>query len=61
MAEAHEMNGSLASLIKNFDKSMQHEHVNDSTYEREVTLALYDEDKLERFGKASIELIKNTE
>jgi hypothetical protein len=54
--EAKEMLGDLENLIRNHDKN-EHTHINDSEYEREIRLMLYNINKLDGFDERSKKLI----
>lgn len=57
-AEAEELLGALKGIMKNPDeKQMQHSHVNDQDYAREVTVAIYTEKNLNQFDERSRRLI----
>ena len=54
--EAKELYDSIGSLLekKSFD---EHEHINDATYEREITVLLYDEQHVESLNERSKKII----
>jgi len=54
-SEAKEMMHYLENLLANRDE--HHAHINDSSYQREVTLAIYTEDNLNQFDERSRKLI----
>jgi len=41
----------LVSLQNLLETNSHHEHINDSSYEHEITIAIYDERKLEMFDE----------
>lgn len=59
--EAKEMFYNLQSLIESYGKKGQHAHINDRSFDHEITLTIYNKDDLSGLDKASIELINNEE
>lgn len=57
--EAKEMLGDLQSLIEQSNKTGQHAHINDASFEHEITLTIYKKNNLEAFDVTSQRLIKN--
>jgi hypothetical protein len=55
-AEAKEMMGALENLLIN--RSENHAHLSDNSYQREVTLAIYTDDNLDEFDERSRKLIR---
>lgn len=55
--EAKEMLDDLRSLIENYNKKGQHAHINDASFEHEITLTLYDKNDLAGFDETSIKII----
>ncbi|MCL2150175.1 MAG: hypothetical protein FWH51_04735 [Dehalococcoidia bacterium] len=49
--------GALENLLNAEEKGMGHYHVNDSDYTHEITVAMYDENNLDRFDQRSQKLI----
>lgn len=54
--EAKEMLNDLQSLVEKMDHTA-HAHVNDNTFEHEVTVVVYDETQLEALNERSRKLI----
>lgn len=54
--EAKELYDSIEILIQGNDDA-SHAHINDSTFEHEVTLLIYDENKLESLDERSKNII----
>ena len=55
--EAREVYDSLGMLLKENDFGA-HAHINDESYEHELTVVLYDEQNMSSLSKRSIEIIK---
>ena len=54
--EAEELSSSIKDLIL-AEEDKNHSHVNDITYEHEITVVLYDDKNLESLNKRSQDLI----
>ena len=59
-SEACELRDDLERVIQN-KKSADHIHLNDESYQHELTISLYDEDNLEDFQDRIKKLIQNDE
>jgi predicted hydrolase (HD superfamily) len=55
LSEAEELRDDLDSLINK--QKMHHAHVNDSEYNHEITVAIYDEKNLTGFDERATQLI----
>lgn len=55
--EAKELLSSLKDLVSSEDVT-RHHHVNDDSYQHEITVTLYDENKLSSFSERSKKIIK---
>lgn len=55
--EAMQLRGYLNQLLDN--SNLQHCHLSSIDYQKEITICLYDEKKLENFNQRSIKLIKD--
>jgi hypothetical protein len=49
--EAKKMLGTLDGLLKPFKNAADHSHINDETYQHEITISLYDEKNLNGFNE----------
>jgi hypothetical protein len=56
--EAKEMLDSLDGLLKAYKNDADHTHINDETYQHEITLSLYDETNLKGFNERAKKIIK---
>lgn len=56
--EANELLDSLNDFINHSNKIGQHAHICDNEYTHELTISLYDEEKLASFNDRSVLLIK---
>ena len=56
--EAIELYDSLNTLTKR-NELTDHTHINDSTFEHEITISLYDEQKIDMLNDKSKEIILN--
>ena len=54
--EAIQLRGYLNQLLEN--TGLQHSHLSSIDYQKEITICLYDEGKLDNFNQRSIKLIK---
>ena len=54
--EAIQLRGYLTQLLEN--PKLQHSHLSSADYQKEITICLYDEKRLENFNERSIKLIK---
>ena len=54
--EAKELYDSIGMLLKE-DVSKSHVHVNDSSFEHELTIVLYDEEKIELLNERALQII----
>lgn len=54
--EAMQLRGYLNQLLDN--PALQHAHLSNVDYQKEITVCLYDEKKLEKFNKRVIRLIE---
>jgi hypothetical protein len=57
ISEAKELLGDLQDLINKFGRN-EHAHINDTEFNHELTLVLYDEQNLVGFDERSKKLIK---
>lgn len=57
--EAREMVSSVESLIRSFKSDADHIHLNDDTFQHEITLCLYDEANLKSFNARAKILIQD--
>lgn len=56
--EAKELYDSIGTLLKG-EKSIDHAHVNDISFKHEITVVLYDEQKIESLNERSKKIILN--
>ena len=56
--EAKEMFDSLDGLLKAYKNNADHTHINDQTYQHEITLSIYNEGNLGGFNERAKKLIK---
>lgn len=56
--EAKEMSDSLDGLLKAYKNNADHTHINDETYQHEITISLYDEANLKGFNERAKKLIR---
>ncbi|GAA0338156.1 hypothetical protein GCM10008967_30550 [Bacillus carboniphilus] len=56
--EAREMIDTLEGLLKSFENKPNHGHLNDETYQHEITISLYDDKNLDGLNERAKKLIR---